>query len=79
MNRDEALEFLKVVKSRCEGLNPTKVYLDESKVNDSFVGYRIVIEGVIESEHRKFIDLNVVARKLTMQDNGASIEIYRKR
>ncbi len=79
MNRDEALAFLKMVHLSCQNLNPTSIYLDESKVTDAFVGYRIIIRGIMEKEYRDFIDSFAVQNNLLVMDDGEKLIIYRER
>ncbi len=79
MDRTEALAFLKIVQCCCETFNPTKISLDESQVTDSSVGYRIIIEGPIDREHRNFIELSATPRSLVVKEEPDRLVIYKQR
>ncbi len=79
MNRTEAVTLLKEIVSHCEFLNPDCVTLDDSKVGEASVGYRIVIKGNIDSTNRSFIQHLAMTHKLAVKEESNQIVIFRLR
>lgn len=76
LNRNEAIAFLRLIQCCCDNLNPEKISLDESNINEDSVGYRVVIDGAIDDRTMELVKLSANNHALEVKEEKNRLIIY---
>jgi hypothetical protein len=73
------MAFLKEIQVLCRDMNPDRLTLDDSNVEESSVGYRVLIHGTIDKATRECVRTTANKLKLAVQEKNNKIIIYKPR